>query len=610
MLTESVLDNFKIISENLHLPHGTKSAKLVCHVDLDGVTSGITMVHQLVKQGIPKERITIEFAQYGDEDKDKKHDLKFSGKKGEFIGVTDFAKLPMTSPWKIWFKLTSFKGSETALVNILHANYGSQKNLEEAVKKQYSITQTKWTAGNFKELFEACKAYSKLENLYKHNKKVPFEEATVENIKTLKYPLVAPDFVADHHSNEQGALRGGQQGEIAVHSPSEVEALAKKYGGNMWSQDDIEAISMVDSAGYTEEQLKNTVFLQKHFTGPDKKKNLATIVACIYDNLCKKDRNAAVWIVKNSQPSLVSLYTNTLKAAGYNGKRLEYVSALKAGDVERAKQLLSEIPAELNKRYDRRGNPDKPIMGHEEWQKKNTSDMEKMRTGRKSEADEKKLEEIKGKRGAEFKEFRDSVKNKKGKVMMHNNFAIFDGTDSHQQYTRYSTTLYSKNGQRAPFSMRYWGTFFQIAKSTLYKGTVDFAAVNEHVLQDIKSFLVKEGYRDADKVIAVMREKNGGHSGGIWSFQGFSEIKPNYREFTDKERSKYYLAKRLNSDLAKKVVNDYDGEGGINAKYADLRKRCMRYAMNSAIHWTNKLCPPSQADLDALKTNDKDFDEA
>ena len=61
MITEGILTKFrnKIINEELHLPHGTKSAKVIAHVDLDGVTSGITMVQQLIKQGIPKERIKI-----------------------------------------------------------------------------------------------------------------------------------------------------------------------------------------------------------------------------------------------------------------------------------------------------------------------------------------------------------------------------------------------------------------------------------------------------------------------------------------------------------------------------------------------------------------------
>lgn len=612
MLIESVLKNFDIISEELHLPHGARSAKLVCHTDLDGVASGITMVKMLEKQGIPKERITIEFAQYGDEEKDKDFSKRFTGRKGEFIGVTDFAKLPVAKPWDTFFKLTSFKGKPEDLLKILKSSYSTQKSLEDYIKSKFNIIPNQWTNDNYKKLYEAFKAYKKLEELYKHNKKVPFKEATAENIKTLSYSLVSPDFVSDHHNNDLGALNGGQSGQIAVESPSELEYLAKEYIGGLWSKEDVEAISMVDAARYTEEQLKNTVFLNKNFTGPNRKKNLAIIVACVYDALNKKDKSAAAWVVKNAEPSLVSLYNCTAKAAGYNGKRLEYLTALKNGEVEKAKQLLSEIPEELNKRYDRRGNPDKPILTHQQWQKKNASDMEKMKTGRKNEADDKRLEEIKGKRGVEIKAEREKIKSKKGKVMLHHNFAIFDGTDTKQQYTRYATTLYSKNGQRAPFTMRYWGTFFQIAKSPLYKGVVDFSAVNEHVIQDVKNFLLKENInpKTINKVVDSMKQKNGGHAGGIWTFNGFTEIKPDYNEFTDKDRQKYFMAKKMKpSELTQKIIDRYDGNGGINVKYAEIRKRCMRLAMNSAVNWTNKLYPPKQEDLEALKTNDKDFNE-
>jgi hypothetical protein len=68
----------KILNEEFHLPHGTKSVKLVTHVDLDGLVSGISTVQQLIKQGIPKDRIVIEFAQYGDEKKDKNFDDRFN----------------------------------------------------------------------------------------------------------------------------------------------------------------------------------------------------------------------------------------------------------------------------------------------------------------------------------------------------------------------------------------------------------------------------------------------------------------------------------------------------------------------------------------------------
>ena len=615
MITEGILNKFrnKIINEELHLPHGTKSAKVITHVDLDGVTSGITMVQQLIKQGIPKERITVEFAQYGDEDKDKNFKNKFKeNKKGQYVGVTDFAKLPKVKPFKIWNSLFDFKGDSKKLGALFVNAKGKYKDIsqEDFNKKMisfYNIKTNKFTNGHLEKLLEALRAYECLKEYAKKNKNFKYPIPTPENIESFSFPLVNPQFVSDHHSNEDGALSGGKTGEIATGSPSEAEFFANKYANGMWSQEDLKAISAVDSANYTEEDLKNSIFWVKKFTGKDRHKNLASIVSCIYDGLCKKDRNAAAWVVKNAKPSLVSLYSTTLKAANYNGKRLEYIEALKNGEIEKAKQLLSEIPGELNKRYDRRGNPTSPIMSLNDWQTKNKKDVNNMKTGYKSEADEKKLEEIKGKRSAEAKAIRDEIKNKKGKVVAHNNFAIFNGKDPKTQYTRYATTLFSENGQRMPFSMRYWSSFFQIAKSALYKGKVNFAEVNEHVLQDVATYLKSQGVNDMKIKIVMdeMREKNGGHSGGIWTFQGFNKIAPPSKVTDDK----YWLAKKLekkgsNSEIVNKVLNDKQPE---IKKYEEIRNGAMKKAMNSAVYWTNKLYPVSSEDLKALQTSDEDF---
>ena len=607
MITESILKKFRssIISESIHLPHGTRSAKIVCHTDLDGVVSGISMVSQLVKQGIPRNRITVEFAQYGDEEKQKdKFTDKFEGRKGEYVGVTDFAKFPKAKPFEIFNQLMGFKGDKKEFVDFMKSRDFSKmtsNEFSELFIEKFKPEQNKFTNGSIEKLFRALSAY------YKLSKKPLLAVASIAN---LQYPLVEPQFVSDHHSNEQGALSGGKRGEIEVKSPSEAEFFANKYAPGLWSKEDLEAVSMVDSAGYTEAQLKNTVFLEKHFSGADRKKCLATIISCVYDNLCKKDRTAAAWIIKNASPSLISLYTKTLEAAKYNGARLQYVNLLSQGKVEEAKKYLKEVPDELNKKYNRQGDPTKSIMSLDQWKIKNKKDIENMKTGYKTEADKKKLEEIKGKRNAEAMEIRDKIKAKKGKIVSHNNFSIFNGTDKKTQYTRYATTLYSKDGQRNPFSMRYWDSFFQIAKSTLYKGTVNFAEVNNHVLEDIALFLRKEGISNFNikRIIDNMKEKNGGHSSGIWSFQGFDMIKPPSKELGDK----YYLAKKLadrgnTSDVVKKNFNDK--ESGIVAKYKDIKGRCMRAAMNSVVKWTNKLYPPSQEDLNNLKTSDETFNE-
>lgn len=629
----------KILNEEFHLPHGTKSVKLVTHVDLDGLVSGISTVQQLIKQGIPKDRIVIEFAQYGDEKKDKNFNDRFNpNNKNQKVFVTDFAKLQKVSPFSILDKLTDFKAKDykQELINLLKKDV-SKMNLKEFsnyIKNTFKIVENKFTEGNVESLYKACLAYKNLEK----NKKAP--NITVQNIDRIEYQSALPYFESDHHSNDTNSLSPGLRGDLAASSPSEAELIADKYAPGLWSKEDIEAVSMVDSAGYTEEQLKNTIFLEKNFTGKNKKKNLAIIICTVYDNLAKKDRNAAKWIIKNAGPSLVSVYNTTLKAARFNKDRIEYLNALKDGNVEKAKELLKSIPGELNKQYDRKGEPTKPVMSTDEYREKNLKDLENAKTGHVSKKEKAELEDLKKKKAelnaqkkeekdkekkkeltekaktieGQYKELKTKLSTKKGKIFQYNNFTFFDGKDKKTQYSRYMTSLSSNSeGQRTPFTLRYWDGFFQVAKNTLYKGEVNFFDIQGRVLIDIVSFLTSKGFNrmKISSIIENMKKENGGHKFGIWSFTGFDKIKPSSKEYGDYWDKKEIVdkAKKLNMmdkvPNAKKVV---DEKTIIIDKYSEIKKECMEYAMSSVVKWTNKLYPPKQEDLDALKTNDKTFE--
>lgn len=611
MITENLINKFisnnYIINEDLHLPHGTKSAKVVIHTDLDGASSGISLVNQLVKQGIPKDRITIEFAQYGDDKKEKDaHTEKFIGKKDQYVGAADFAKIPKAKPWDIFNKLMNFKGNKSLFVNFMKSrNFSnmSQEDFSKLVLSTFNIQKNKWTDGNLKALYNALKRYSSMT-------KKP--DINFNNIETLSYPLAEPDFVSDHHDNSNGALSGGKTGEIATGSPSEAEFFADKYSPGMWSQQDLKAVSMVDSAGYNKDQLTNTVFLEKHFSGPDKNKNLATIISCVYDNMVKKDRQAAKWVIKNAGPNLVSLYSATLKAAGFNGRRLEYVSALKEGNVDKAKEMLSQIPDELNKLYDRKGNPEKPVMTLDKWKAKNLKDLERNKTGYKTKADDKKIEDIKGKRGEEFRSAREEINSKKGSFRIYNNFmmqeATLKGGHIKNYPTRYMGSVLSKDGKRAPYTLKRYGDFIQVSKNPLCKGDVDFAEVSKHVMPEIKSAMLRNGISEfnVNRIMSDMMEQNGGHK-AIYSFQGFDEIKPTGKELGDK----YWTAKRVlkknpKSELAGKIVNKYDTE--VVNPYKDKLKNVMDTAVASLIKWTNKLYPVDQEKLNDLNNSDERFE--
>ncbi len=609
MITETILNRFRknIISEELHLPHGTKSAKLVCHVDLDGVTSGISMVHQLVKQGIPKERITIEFAQYGDEKKDKNFDDRFNGKKGQYIGVTDFAKLPKAKPFDTINKLCGFKANANELKSFISSKDFSKinyKEFEKEVREKFNVIDNKFTEASMKAFYKELKAFSLLKN-----------KPELNNIKELEYPLVTPDFVSDHHSNEDGSLSGGKQGEIGVKSPSENEIMANKYAPGFWSKSDIDAISMVDSANYSEDELKNTIFLQKHFSGANKKRNLAILTSVIYDNMVKKDKRAAKYVILNAGPNLVSLYTTTLKAAELSKDSVKAFNLLKDGNTKEASEMMKRMPKIFTKNWtDNDTYKDvKPIMGLDDWRNKNNKDVENAKTGYKTKIDEKKLEEIKGKRDAESKQIRDDIKSKKGKLASSNNFTLFNGKDKKTQYSRFMPALFTVNGQRQPFSIRYWDNFFQVAKSPFYKGDVDFSIVGDKVIADVGNFLKSKGFSDfkINQITDNMKKENGGHKNGIWSFVGFDKIKESSKEIGGDEYwdniNKVERAKKVKLTLPKAEQFIKDKQPVID-NYKKIRQDTMELAIKSVIKWVNKLYPPSQENLDKLKTEDKTFE--
>lgn len=669
MITENILNNFRnnileegnkeIISEEIHLPHGTKSAKVVTHVDLDGVVSAISLINQLVKQGIPKNRITLEFAQYGDDEKQKKIGKKNAGvfqskNKSQFVGVVDYAKYPKSKLFEVFNKIMNFKGDKRSFVAFANsrdwskvANFGDFKKIFvksfSYIEKPSNFLQNNNQDKNIEELYDALKAYSQWG-------KEDSGTITVSNVEDYSVALAKPDFGSDHHSNEQGALSAAKRGDLAAHSPSEAELFATKYAPGMWSEDDIKAVSMVDSAGYTEDELKNTIFLEKHFTGPNKKRNLATIISVLYDNLVKKDERVAKWICLNSNPSLVSLYNTTLQGLKFNGERLRMLEAIKNGDYKTGKEIAEALPKILKKQWenpngpnykDRNGNTIKKGMGLEDWREKNSKDLENARTGRKSQKDEETLEQIKGKRDTVSKEIRDGIKNKKGKNFIYNNFTFFDGGDKRTQYSRYMTSLYSVNGSRSPYTLRYWKpSMFQVAVNTLYKKAcdidkvIDLSIINKHVVDDVCSYLREQGVTpfNIERIKKDMMEKNGGHSGGIWTFSGFDKIKPTSKELGGDEYWKDFAKVKKASE----IINKRDGGGSsfeamkqrigkakelvpnaaarqeekqpIIDKYSKIKEDAFMKAMNSAVYWTNKLYPPRPEGLEGLKNTDERFE--
>ena len=262
ILSETLMNNFDrsvLNEEDLQLK-GKTSAKVITHKDTDGLISGIVMVQALMKRGIPKDRITVKFAQYGDDDKSYE---KFLPKNNsEYVAVTDFAKFPKVKVYDVFNILVGWENGRKLFKKFATKDFKSMKfeDFKKMMKSEYSIKETKFTDGNLGSLFYGMRAIQDDIKSGKINLNAPSDE-----LRQIKAVTAKPNTVNDHHSNSNGSLTGGEKGEIEVHSPSEASYAANKYTPGMWSKEDLAAIDMVDSAGYTREQLRNTIFLEKHF---------------------------------------------------------------------------------------------------------------------------------------------------------------------------------------------------------------------------------------------------------------------------------------------------------------------------------------------------------
>lgn len=83
-----------LVESGIKIPKGTKSVKIFGHADMDGFFSMMLVYNQLIKQGIPKDRIRLNFIQYGFVASELAK--KLNVKPGEMTAVVDFGAIPPT----------------------------------------------------------------------------------------------------------------------------------------------------------------------------------------------------------------------------------------------------------------------------------------------------------------------------------------------------------------------------------------------------------------------------------------------------------------------------------------------------------------------------------
>jgi len=621
ILSETLMNNFggNILAEEGGIPlRGKTSAKIITHKDTDGLISGITMVHALERRGIPRDRITIKFAQYGDDDKSYEKFLAKNDK--EYVSVTDFAKFPKVKVYDVFQTLLGWpKDGMYKFKSFAKKDFKSMKL--DAFKKEfrddYSPKENKFTDDSLTSLFYGMRV---LQDELKSGKSTL--NGSSNDLRKLKMVTAKPNTVEDHHDNSNGSLSGGETGEIEIHSPSEASHLANKYIPGAWSKEDLEAVDMIDSAGYNQEQLRNAIFLEKHFSGKDKKKNLAQLITVLGTQIIKKNPELAAKIVRESGTSLVSVYTHIINALKIDKKEKELYNALKDGNMELAKKIVAEIGDDRltknwagdQKKFEKMGN----LNDLDSYREKNLKDVKKHIKGQY--LDDETRDKIKGSKGM-------GAGNKTSDIVSYKNFSIQNIRDLKGYPDRFINSLFGENGYMNPYGIKKFPKFVQVACNPLYKGNVDFSKVAQKVLPEIKQKLLDSGKlneKEVNKIMDAMLEENGGHK-AIYSFQGFSQIKAPYNisgkfygssDFLKRVDAVAKSAKEKGTPIDKekldvmkkkaKITNSWAGKEV--AAYDELRKEILNFTANRIVYWTNVMFPVDNNAREKLKMIDDKFE--
>lgn len=336
-----------LTESGIRIPKNSKSAKVLCHSDMDGICSGILAINQLQKQGIPKNRITIEFVQYGDMDLLDKATRK---NKAQAVVAVDFAAFPRINMESAFSKLSKTTGSRAEgykpKYNMKFSDF-KRDMIDKNVTPTFSNLSgyLKKNVGDKADFFTNRKKLRQdIDNFLKAWKSLkPGDDPEKVNVTDI-------DYVSDHHSNDKGDLVGGKSGTIGrTKFKSDTEHLATVAAQGFMAWNDIKEITKVDSAGYVDTE--NTFLMKKDFKGKGRKERLAIIINALLTSLLKSNKKLTADLMKNTAPSLISIYSNCLKYAKLNDIQLSIYSELKKAepDYDKVEKLSTKLPRNISK---------------------------------------------------------------------------------------------------------------------------------------------------------------------------------------------------------------------------------------------------------------------
>lgn len=322
----------------IRLPKGVKSAKVISHCDMDGFVSALLLYNQLIRQGIPGDRINIKFVQYGDNDILDKATRK---NKTQALLSCDFSAFPKVDMATSWNSFARSYDKE----NNKHIPATGNASYEEFKKRYINTTPSFKTISSFlKENSPNALLFVKpndssvriaLENFIKGWKAYKGNDTVT---------LTDMDYTSDHHSNEKGDLVPGKSGKIGASFRSDAEHIATVAAQNLMNWDDIETVSNVDSAEY--KNIKDTVYLPSALHSKDRKERIAIMINALITPILKTNERLAELLVKRSGTSLISIYNNALKMAKLNDNELAILKELKNEnpDWDKIDELSKDLP--------------------------------------------------------------------------------------------------------------------------------------------------------------------------------------------------------------------------------------------------------------------------
>lgn len=483
-----------LLESGIKIPKNAKSAKVLCHSDMDGVFAGILAINQLEKQGISKDRIRIEFVQYGD------YDLLDKAKRknpAQALVSVDFAAYPRLNMESIFSKLARRTGSKEEGYKPEYLTKFAdfkKKVLDTSIKPSFNALAKYFRENvgekadfftNKKELRNEILNFLKAWHAYKRTNQDDPKKVDITNI----------DFVSDHHSNEKGDLVSGKAGKIGkTEFKSDTEHMSVVSAQNFITWEDLKEVTKVDSAQYTD--IENTILMDKNFRGKGRKERLAVIVNSLLSSMLKSNKRLTAELMKNTQPSLISVYNNLLKYSKLNDKQLQVYSELKkkSPDFDRIEELSKDLPKSIKKNlYNSNKEKIKP-----------TSTYEQMKN--------KSLQSVK-----------DNINAKTTLFDFKGNVAI-QRMNLKKYPPRYLFSLLSKEGKSPVFVIKILPTMIQVSVSPFLKDKsgIDLEKLS---LDAIKAAEDKYGTFSNKWLFNIIRENTGGHKNAIYNISGLGAIK-------------------------------------------------------------------------------------